>query len=63
MSVSLSSISIPNYIDYTSVPFQFARCFVGPAFSLGFMNRRADSLLLCVPIHVKEYFIFTLYQQ
>lgn len=58
MSVSLSSISIPNYIDYTSIAFQFAQRFVGPAFSVQFVNCLADSLLLCIPFRVKEHFIF-----
>lgn len=53
MSGSLSSISFPNYIDYTSLPFQFAQCYVGPAFSLGFMKSGAVCLLLCILFHVE----------
>lgn len=60
-SVSLPFISIPNYIDYiSSNPVQIAQYFEGPAFYLGFMNYRADPLLLCISFHVKEYFMFSL---
>lgn len=60
MSVSLSFISIPNYIDYVSTPVQIAQHFEGPAFYLGFVNHRADSLLLCISFRVKEYFVSSL---
>lgn len=60
MSVSLSFISIPNYIDYVPTPVQIAQHFEGPVFYLGFMNHRADSLLLCISFCLKKYFVFSL---
>ena len=56
------SVSLTILITFLFL-FQFAQCLVGPAFSLEFMNCRAASLLLCIPFHVKEYFIFTSCQQ
>lgn len=60
MSVPLPFISIPNYVDYVSIPVQIAHYFVGPAFYPGFMNHRTGSLLLCISFRVKEYFMFSL---
>lgn len=57
-----SSVSLT--IDYVSIPVQIAQYFEGPAFYLGFMNHRADSLLLCISFHVRVFHVlFNLYQQ
>lgn len=62
--VYLYHSSVPLTIDYVSIPVPIAQYFEGPAFYLGLMNHRANSLLLCISFYVRVFCVlFNLYQQ